>query len=114
MTPTLTSHGALAAAVVLEVAGTALLQQSQQFTRPLPTIAMALCYVGAFYLLSITLKSMPVGTAYALWSGLGIILTAAVGFVVFRQRLDAAALIGMALIIGGVVIINLFSRSVAH
>nr|WP_210319532.1 SMR family transporter [Rhizobium wenxiniae] len=101
-------------AIALEVVGTTLLQQSQQFTRILPTLGMALCYGAAFYLLSITLRVLPVGVAYAIWSGLGIVLISAVGLIVFRQSLDMAAMIGLGFIIAGVVIVNVFSKTVAH
>ena len=114
MNPVLLTYGSLAAAIVLEVIGTTFLQQSAQFTRALPTILMALCYAAAFYLLSIALRTMPVGIAYAIWSGLGIVLISVVGLVLFRQTLDTAALIGLGLIISGVVVVNVFSSSVGH
>lgn len=110
----LTTHAALAAAIILEVIGTTFLQQSQQFTRPMPTIVMALCYGAAFYLLSLALKVMPVGIAYAIWSGLGIVLISLVGLVFLGQRLDLPAIIGIGLIIAGVLVVNLFSNSVSH
>ena len=105
---------ALLGAIGLEVAGTSLLQASAQFSRPWPTAGMALCYGLAFYLLSIALRQMPVGIAYAIWSGLGVVLISVVGAVVFRQRLDLPAMAGLAMIVGGVVVINLFSRKVGH
>ncbi|HEV7435750.1 MAG TPA: multidrug efflux SMR transporter, partial [Pseudorhizobium sp.] len=101
MNPVLITYISLAAAIALEVVGTTFLQQSQQFTRPLPTLLMALCYGAAFYLLSLSLRTMPVGIAYAIWSGLGIVLISAVGFFVLGQRLDLPALIGIGLIIAG-------------
>jgi len=112
--PALITYGSLLSAIALEVVGTTLLQQSQQFTRILPTIGMALCYGAAFYLLSITLRVLPVGIAYAIWSGLGIVLISVVGLIVFRQSLDMAAMIGLGFIIAGVVIVNVFSKTVAH
>jgi small multidrug resistance pump len=112
--PALITYGSLLSAIALEVVGTTLLQQSQQFTRILPTLGMALCYGAAFYLLSITLRVLPVGVAYAIWSGLGIVLISAVGLIVFRQSLDMAAMIGLGFIIAGVVIVNVFSKTVAH
>jgi small multidrug resistance pump len=112
--PALITYGSLLSAIALEVIGTTLLQQSQQFTRILPTLGMALCYGAAFYLLSITLRVLPVGVAYAIWSGLGIVLISAVGLIVFRQSLDMAAMIGLGFIIAGVVIVNVFSKTVAH
>lgn len=105
---------ALAGAILLEVAGTTLLQMSQQFTRLWPTTGMALCYLAAFYLLSIALRQIPVGLAYAIWSGLGVVMIATIGAVLFKQKLDLPAMAGLALIVGGVLVINLFSKSVSH
>ena len=110
----LITWAALLGAIALEVAGTTLLQASQQFTRPWPTAGMAVCYGLAFYLLSIALRQMPVGIAYAIWSGLGVVLISVIGAVVFRQRLDPPAIAGLAMIVGGVLVINLFSRTVGH
>ncbi len=106
-------HGFLAAAIVLEVAGTLLLKQTNNFRVLIPTLAMALCYAGSFYCLTFALKTIPVGVAYAVWSGVGIVLIASIGWVYYKEALDAAALIGMALVIVGVLVINLFSKSVA-
>ncbi|MET3780608.1 small multidrug resistance pump [Brevundimonas sp. 1080] len=105
---------ALLGAIALEVAGTTMLQASQQFTRAWATAGMAVCYGLAFYLLSIALRQMPVGIAYAIWSGLGVVLISVIGTVVFRQRLDLPAMVGLAMIVGGVVVINLFSKTVGH
>ncbi|MFT4954371.1 MAG: small multidrug resistance pump [Brevundimonas sp.] len=105
---------ALGAAILLEVVGTSLLQASQQFTRPVPTVGMAACYLAAFYLLSVALREIPVGLAYAIWSGMGVVLIATIGWVVFKQRLDAPAILGLAMIVGGVVVINVFSKTVSH
>ncbi|MGU3456743.1 multidrug efflux SMR transporter [Brevundimonas sp. M1A4_2e] len=105
---------ALLGAIGFEVMGTTLLQQSQQFTKPLPTAGLAVCYGIAFYLLTLALKQMPVGLAYAIWSGLGVLLISLIGLVLFKQKLDGPAIIGLGLIIGGVVVINLFSKSVTH
>jgi len=105
---------ALSGAIALEVVGTTLLNQSQQFTRVWPTAGMALCYGLAFYLLSIALKQMPVGIAYAIWSGLGVVAISVIGLVLFKQRLDLPAVIGLTMIVGGVVVINLFSKAVSH
>lgn len=101
-------------AVVFETIGTAALQASQQFTKPLPLVLTAIGYIVAFYFLSLTLKTMPVGVAYAIWSGLGVILISLIGWIWFRQMLDAPALIGIGLIIAGVATINLFSRTATH
>lgn len=107
-------HLYLAGAIVLEVIGTAFLKQSNGFREILPSIVTAVSYAGAFYLLSLTLRAMPVGIVYAVWSGVGIVLIALVGWIAFKQTLDAPALIGMALIVAGVIVINTMSRSVAH
>ena len=104
----------LLVAVAFEVVGTSALQASAQFTRLGPTVLMALCYLAAFFFLSLVLKVLPVGVAYAIWSGLGIVLIALIGLVWFGQRLDFAAILGLGLIIAGVVVINLFSETVSH
>lgn len=101
-------------AIVLEVIGTTALQMSHQFTRLGPTAVMAVCYATAFYCLSMTLRVIPVGIAYAIWSALGIVLISVVGLVLFRQRLDAPAIIGLGLIISGVLVVNLFSKTLSH
>ena len=104
----------LGIAIFLEVIGTSFLQRSEQFSRLWPTLAMAICYIASFYFLSLTLRYLPLGVAYAIWGALGMALVALIGFVIFGQRLDLPAVIGLALIIGGVLVINLFSRSVGH
>jgi len=104
----------LLAAICLEVVGTSLLQASNQFTKLWPTVGMGVCYLGAFYFLSLTLRTIPVGVAYAVWSGLGVVLISIIGMVLFKQRLDLPAVLGLAMIVGGVVVINLFSKSVGH
>lgn len=114
MNPALVTYGSLLIAITLEVCGTTLLQQSQQFTRPMPTLGMGVCYAAAFYFLTIVLRTMPVGIAYAIWSGLGVVMISAVGVFVFRQSLDLAAMIGLGLIIAGVAVVNLFSGSISH
>lgn len=108
------TYAALGTAIVLEVIGTTFLQKSQQFTKLGPTLVMAACYLAAFYFLSLALRTIPVGIAYAIWSGLGIVLISAVGYFLFKQALDTPALLGIGLIIAGVVIINLFSKTAAH
>ncbi|MGV1789477.1 QacE family quaternary ammonium compound efflux SMR transporter [Rhizobium lusitanum] len=107
-------YAVLLVAIVLEVVGTTALQMSQQFTRLGPTVVLVVCYAAAFYCLSVTLRVIPVGIAYAIWSALGIVLISIVGVVLFRQKLDLAAIIGLALIIVGVLVVNLFSKSVSH
>ncbi|MDR5740620.1 MULTISPECIES: multidrug efflux SMR transporter [unclassified Caballeronia] len=110
----MSAYAALFIAILLEIAGTTCLQKSDQFTKLVPTLAMAACYLGAFYFLSIVLKTIPVGLAYAIWSGLGIVLISTVSFFVFRQRLDAPAVLGLGFIVLGVVIINVFSTAKVH
>ena len=105
---------ALLVAIVLEVTATTHLQMSEQLTKLSPTVIMAVCYGASFYFLSIALKTMPVGIAYAVWSALGIVLISAIGYVKFRQTLDTPGMIGIALIVLGVIIANVFSKSVAH
>ena len=101
----------LLAAIVAEVIGTSALKAANGFTNPLPSLVVAVGYAAAFYFLSLTLRTMPVGVAYAIWSGLGIVLISIVGWVVYRQTLDVPALVGMALIVSGVIVINAFSRA---
>lgn len=114
MPSVISAYIALAFAITLEVTGSTFLQKSAQFTRPWPTAAMALCYVASFYALSQALKVLPLGIAYAIWAGLGIILTASVSFFVLRQALDMAAWLGIGLIVAGVVVMNAFSRTISH
>ena len=101
-------------AILAETVGTSALQASQQFTRPGPSILVVISYAAAFYLLSMTLKVMPVGVVYAIWSGLGIVLIALAGRVIFGQKLDIAALIGLGLIIAGVIVLHVFSNTTTH
>lgn len=101
-------------AVIAETIGTTSLQASQQFTKLWPSLLVVLSYAISFYLLALTLKYMPVGIMYAMWSGLGIILIAIIGWLVFGQKLDAPAVLGMALILGGILIINLYSKTAIH
>jgi small multidrug resistance pump len=104
----------LSAAIVAEVAGTSFLKASEGFTRLGPSVVVVVGYAAAFYLLSLTLKVIPVGVAYAIWSGVGVALIAVIGWIFFGQRLDLPAIIGMAMIVGGVIVLNVFSSSVAH
>jgi small multidrug resistance pump len=110
----ISSSVALAIAIVTEVAGTTSLQLSEQLTRLVPTLAMGVCYLASLYFLSLALRTIPIGIAYAVWSGLGIVLISLIGYVKFRQALDMPAMVGVALIVVGVVVANLFSNSVAH
>ncbi|WP_062206160.1 multidrug efflux SMR transporter [Aureimonas sp. AU12] len=113
MTPAY-AYGALAIAIVCEVIGTLFLQKSEQFSKLAPTLAMAVFYVGSFFFLSQALKLLPLGIAYAIWGGLGIVLTAVIGVVVLRQTLDTPAMVGIAMIVGGVVVVNTLSQSGGH
>ncbi len=101
-------------AVAAETIGTSALQASSQFTRFWPTVLVVIAYGVAFYFLGIALKYIPVGIAYALWSGMGIVFIALIGFALFGQGLDLAAVIGLGMIIGGIVVIQVFSSSVTH
>ncbi|WP_165089804.1 DMT family transporter [Neisseria yangbaofengii] len=104
----------LAAAIVSEVIGTSSLKASEGFTKPLYAGIAITAFVVALYLMSIITRTLPLGLVYAIWSGVGIVLTAIVAFFAFGQKPDLAGLIGMAMIIGGVLVINLFSQSSAH
>lgn len=112
--PSVATYLTLLAAILAETFATAMLQRSAQFTRPLPVLAMTAGYALSFYLLSKVLRSMPLGIAYALWSGLGIILVTTIGVAAFGQKLDSAALVGLGLIVAGVVVVNLFSSGATH
>ncbi|WP_425044254.1 DMT family transporter [Primorskyibacter sp. S87] len=101
-------------AVAFETIGTSALQASQQFSRFWPSVLVVVAYGLSFYLMGLTLKFMPVGIVYAIWSGLGIVFIAAIGFVVFGQRLDWPAILGMTLILTGILIIHLFSKASGH
>lgn len=101
-------------AIIAEVVGTSFLKSSEGFTRLAPSVAVVLSYTLAFYLLSLTLKTMPVGIAYAVWAGMGVALITLVGWVVFGQTLDLAAIIGIGLIVSGVMVLNIFSSNVVH
>lgn len=101
-------------AVLAETIGTSALQASQQFTRLWPSLLVVCAYGLSFYLLSLTLKVMPVGIVYALWSGLGIVFIAFIGYLVFGQRLDLPAIMGLGLIIAGIAVIQLFSTATPH
>ncbi len=98
-------------AILSEVAATTALKASDQFSRLWPSVIVVLGYASAFYFMSITLKNIPVGVTYAIWSGVGIILISVTGYFFYQQKLDTPAMIGMAFIIAGVLIINLFSKT---
>ncbi|MEE0889764.1 MAG: multidrug efflux SMR transporter [Bacteroidales bacterium] len=104
----------LIGAIVFETFATSMLKYSEQFTKLLPTIAMIVGYGLSFYLLSHALRTMPIGVAYAIWSALGIVLITLVGVIAFKQVPDLPTYIGIALIMAGVIIINLFSKMEVH
>ena len=99
----------LAIAIVAEVLATSALKESQGFSKLLPTLLVMAGYGASFYFLSLVLQTIPIGVAYALWAGLGIVLITIVGAVVFGQKMDLAAIFGIALIISGVVVLRVFS-----
>ena len=104
----------LGIAIVCEVIATSALKSSEGFTRLGPSCLVILGYVIAFYFLSLTLKTIPVGIAYAIWSGVGIVLLSVAGWVFYHEKLDTAAFVGMGLIIAGILVINLLSSSARH
>ncbi|OEC33765.1 small multidrug resistance pump [Pseudomonas cuatrocienegasensis] len=104
----------LGTAIVAEVAGSAFLARSEQFSRLVPTGLVIVFYGFAFYGLAQALKGLPLGIAYAIWAGLGIVLTTLVGVVVFKQRLDLPAIIGIVFIVTGVIVMNAFSKTASH
>ena len=106
-----TTYLCLAGAILTEVIATIALAASQSFSKPIPSMISVICFVAAFWLLSFPLRTMPTGIVYAVWSGLGIVLITAVAWVWAKQALDVPALIGMALITAGVIVINVFSKS---
>ena len=101
----------LAIAIIAEVIATSAMKASQGFSVLWPSIVTVLGYVVALYFLSLTLKTIPVGIAYAIWSGAGIVLISAIGWFLYKQHLDLPAFIGLALVISGILVINIFSKS---
>jgi small multidrug resistance pump len=104
----------LAMAIVFEVIATSSLKSSEGFTRLFPSIVSVIGYLVTFYFLALTLRTMPIGIAYAIWSGVGILLLAAIDWIWFKQTLDLPAIIGLGLIILGVVTVNVFSKTLQH
>ncbi|NNL43517.1 MAG: multidrug efflux SMR transporter [Desulfobacterales bacterium] len=104
----------LAVAIVAEVAATSALKASEEFTKLIPSLIVIAGYGLSFYLLTLVLRTIPVGITYALWAGLGIVLVTLVGAILYRQIPDLAALIGMGLIIAGIIVINIFSKTISH
>lgn len=104
----------LAAAIFSEVIATSALKSSDGFSKLWPSVVVVAGYGLAFYFLALTLRTIPIGVAYAIWSGVGIVLISAIGWLLFGQKLDAPAIVGITLILSGVIVLNLFSKSVAH
>lgn len=114
MNTTTSAYLYLGAAIVAEVIATTALKASDGFSRLGPSAIVLLGYGVAFFCLAMTLKTVPTGVAYAVWSGVGIVLVSALGWIVHRQALDVPALVGLGLIITGVLVVNLFSKTAAH
>lgn len=104
----------LGIAIIFEIIATSALKKSEQFTQIIPSIITIVGYFAAFYFLSFAIRTIPVGIAYAIWSGVGIVLITIIGVVFFKQIPDLPAIIGLALIMIGVVVINVFSKTTAH
>ena len=101
----------LAIAIISEVIATSALKAADGFTRWGPSVLVVVGYASAFYFLSLTLRSIPLGIVYAIWAGVGIALIALVGWIVYHQALDLWALLGIGLIVAGVIVLNVFSKS---
>lgn len=108
------NYAYLIIAVMFEVLATTALKSTEGFTRLIPSVVAIVGYALAFYFLSLPLRTIPVGVIYALWCGAGIVFITAIAWVYYRQPLDAPALIGIGLIVAGVAVINLFSKSIPH
>lgn len=104
----------LAISIVAEVIATSALKAANGFSNPWPSLIVIVGYAVAFYFLSLTLRTIPVGIVYAIWSGAGVVLISLVGWLFYRQTLDIPAIIGLFLIVSGVLVINIFSNSIGH
>ncbi|MHC4791795.1 MAG: DMT family transporter [Planctomycetota bacterium] len=104
----------LAIAIIAEVAATSALKASDEFTKLIPSLIVIVGYGASFYLLTLVLRTIPVAITYAIWSGLGIVLVALVGAILYKQIPDIPAVLGMGLIVAGIAIINVFSKTIAH
>ena len=104
----------LCVAIIAEVIATSALKSSEGFSKPIASVIVVLGYIIAFYCLSLTLKTIPVGIAYAIWSGVGIVLVTIIAWIVFDQKLDVWGIIGIALIMSGVLVLNLLSKTSSH
>lgn len=112
--PFTAGHMALAIAILAEVAATTALKSSEGFTRLVPSTITVIGYAVAFYGLAVALRTIPTGVAYAIWSGIGIVLISLLAWIVHGQRLDASAMVGIALILAGVVVLNGLSNTATH
>lgn len=110
----ITTYLYLCIAIVAEVIATSSLKSSEGFTRLWPSLLCIIGYALAVFLLSLTLRTLPTGIAYAIWSGIGIVLVSVIGWVYYGQKLDTPAILGLSLIIAGVIVVNVFSKSIAH
>jgi len=108
------AHVYLAIAIIAEVIATSALKASEEFTKVTPSLIVLIGYGAAFYFLTLVLKTIPVGVTYAIWSGLGIVLVSIAGIFLYKQPPDLPAILGMGLIVAGVVVINVFSKTVGH
>lgn len=104
----------LMVAIIAEVIATLALKQSEGFSRLWPSLIVVCGYGTAFFFMALTIRSLPVGIVYAIWSGLGVVLITTLAWILFDQRLQPSAIVGMGLIVSGVVVINLFSNSGVH
>lgn len=114
MTVLLKTYILLAIAIAAEIIGSSLLSTSEHFTRPIPTIGVIIFYCLSFYTLTFVIKVIPLGITYAIWSSVGIVALACISHFFLQQKIDLPAFIGISLIVIGVVIINIFSKSIAH
>ena len=104
----------LSVAIILEIIGSSFMQVSNGFTKVIPTSITVIAYIACFYFLAQALKYFPLGIAYAVWGGLGIVLTAVVSVTVFKHKLDLPAILGITLIVAGVLVMNIFSKTTGH
>jgi small multidrug resistance pump len=110
----MTGYVYLAIAIAAEVIATTSMKAIDGFNKPLPLILVIGGYAIAFWMLTLVVRSIPVGIAYAIWAGLGIVLVSIAALVLYQQKLDAPAMLGMGMIVSGVVVIQLFSKSTGH
>ena len=108
------AYSYLAIAIIAEVIATSALKASEEFTKLVPSLIVVIGYGTAFYFLAHVLKTIPVGVTYAIWSGLGIVLVTIASVILYKQTPDLPAVLGMGLIVAGVVVINVFSKTVGH